>query len=336
MCKTPILHTNFNQTVMSLTIDTHHHMLPEFFFEATNEKGNPVGGLKPHAWSIAGSLAFMDELEIDIAVTSISTPGIELPDRIASKKLARKCNDFAAAMVSKYPRRFGALASVPMPNMDDAIEETCYALDVLKLDGVILFTNSQGIYLGDQRMKPLFHELQRRKATVFVHPNASPDPVAHALGLTDNLIDFPGDTTRVIAQLHYGGTFAETPDVKYVFSHAGGTAPYLAGRFAIVDEMKIMGDSSIRGTAAESFRRLYWDTALAWTDPVLNHLRNIAGMDKVVFGTDFPYVRTDLAVKGKLRIKSNPDLSAVEKKQVFGGNALKLFPRFDSVKISNK
>jgi len=312
---------------MALTIDTHHHMLPEFFFEATNEKANPVGGLKPQAWTPERSLAFMDEAEIDIAVTSISTPGIELPDLLASKELARKCNDFAAMLVAKYPRRFGALGSVPMPDIDDAIEEVVYALDVLKLDGVVLFTNSQGIYLGDKRMKPLFKELQRRKATVFIHPNASPDPVAHALGLTDNLIDFPGDTTRAIAQLHYGGTFAETQDVKYVFSHAGGTAPYLAGRFAIVDELKIMGDSSVTGTSAESFRRLYWDTALAWSDPVLNTLRHIAGMDKVVFGTDYPYARNALAVKGMLKIKTNPDLSAEEKTQVFGGNALELFPR---------
>jgi predicted TIM-barrel fold metal-dependent hydrolase len=316
---------------MSLTIDTHHHMLPDFFFEATNEKGNPVGGLKPHAWSIENSLAFMDEMQIDIAVTSISTPGIELQDRSASKKLARQCNDFAASMISKQPNRFGALASVPMPNVDDAIEEVSYALDVLKLDGVVLFTNAQGIYLGDPRMKPFFKELQRRRTTVFVHPNASPDPVAHQLGLTDNLIDFPGDTTRAIAQLHYGGTFAETPDVKYVFSHAGGTAPYLAGRFAIVDEMQIMGDSSVTGTAADSLRRLYWDTALAWTDPVINHVRHIAGIDKVVFGTDFPYVRNDIALKGKLRLKSNPDLSAEEKTKVFGDNALALFPRFSSI-----
>ena len=316
---------------MALTIDTHHHMLPEFFFEATNEKANPVGGLKPQVWTIERSLAFMEEAEIDIAITSISTPGIQLPDRLASRELAKKCNDFAASLVAKYPRRFGALASVPLPNIDDAIREIVYALDVLKLDGVVLFTNSQGVYLGDQRMKPLFNELQRRKATVFIHPNASPDPVAHVLGLTDNLIDFPGDTTRAIAQLHYGGTFAETPDIKYVFSHAGGTAPYLAGRFAIVDEMKIMGDHSVIGTAADSFRRLYWDTALAWSDPVLNALRHIAGVDKVVFGTDFPYLRNDLAVKGKQKIKSNPTFSAEEKKQVFGGNALKLFPRFGSL-----
>src|ERR1700755_1116847 len=204
-----------------------------------------------------------------------------------------------------------------MPDVDDAIQEFIYALDVLKLDGVVLFTNSHGIYLGDKRMKPLFRELQQRKATVFVPPNASPDPVAHALGLTDNIIDFPGDTTRAIAQLHYGGTFAETPDVKYVFSHAGGTAPYLAGRFAIVDEMKIMGDSSGTGTSADSFRRLYWDTALAWADPVLNHLRHIAGMDRVVFGTDFPYIRRDLAIKGKGKIGANAELSGEENVRVF-------------------
>lgn len=316
---------------MNIIIDTHHHMLPEFFFEATNESANPVGGLKPQPWSPEASLTFMEEAGIDVAILSISTPGIELRDRFASRKLARKCNDFAATLIEKFPRRFGALGSVPMPDMDDAIEEAIYALDVLRLDGLVLFTNSDGIYLGDKRMKPLFRELQKRKATVFVHPNASPDPVAHALGLTDNIIDFPGDTTRAIAQLHYGGTFAETPDVKYVFSHAGGTAPYLAGRFGIVDEMKVMGDSSATGTTAETFRRLYWDTALAWSDPVLNTLRNIAGMDKVAFGTDFPYIRKDLAIKGKQKIDTNPDLSPEEKEQVFCNNALKLFPRLKSI-----
>ncbi|MCI9843563.1 amidohydrolase family protein [Flavobacterium pectinovorum] len=316
---------------MSLTIDTHNHMLPNFFFEATNEKGKPVGGSKPQEWTTEKSLAFMDQMGIDIAVTSISTPGIQLQDRNTSKELARRCNDFAASLIRQHPKRFGALASVPMPDLDDAITEIRYALDVLKLDGVVLFTNSQGIYLGDKRMKPLFQELQKRKATVFIHPNPSPDPIAHTLGITDNLIDFPSDTTRAIAQMHYGGTFAETPDVKYVLSHAGGTAPYLAGRFAIVDEMEIMGDSSLTGTFAETFRRLYWDTALAWTDPVINHLSDIAGLDKVVFGTDFPYIRSDLALKGKQKIESNPNLSVAEKFQIFSGNALKLFPRLTSL-----
>jgi predicted TIM-barrel fold metal-dependent hydrolase len=316
---------------MAITIDTHHHLLPDFFFEATNEKENPVGGLKPQRWTPESSLAFMDEAGIDVAILSISTPGIQLSDRHAGRDLARKCNEFAATLITKHPLRFGAFAGVSMSNIDDAIDEVKYALDVLKLDGVVLFTNSNGIYLGDSSMSPLFDELQRRKTVVYIHPNASPDPVAHTLGLTDNLIDFPGDTTRAVAQLHYGGIFSATPNVKYIFSHAGGTAPYLAGRFAIVDEMNIMGDNSKRGTASEMFRKLYWDTALAWSDPVLHTLSEIAGSDKILFGTDFPYLRKDIAVRCSTKIVGSKELSGKGKNQVLGGNALELFPRLKSI-----
>ena len=288
-------------------------MLPDFFFEATNEKEHPVGGLRPQKWTHENSLAFMDEAEIDVAVLSISTPGIQLSNRTAARELANKCNELAASLISKYPKRFGAFASVPMSDIDDAIDEAIYALDVLKLDGIVLFTNSNGFYLGHWTVRPLFEELQKRKAVVYVHPNASPDPVAHNLGLTDNLIDFPIDTTRAIAQLHYGGTFSATPDVRYIFSHAGGAIPYLAGRLAIADEMKIMGDSSVTGTAAQSFQKMYWDTALAWSDPVLHTLREIAGVDKVLFGTDFPYLRRDIAVRSKINVDASAELSGEEK-----------------------
>jgi 6-methylsalicylate decarboxylase len=310
-------------------------MLPDFFYEATKEKEHPVGGLKPQAWTPESSLAFMDEAGIDVAILSISTPGIQLPDKNADRELARKCNELAATLISKHPKRFGAFASVPVSDIDEAIEEMTYALDVLKLDGVVLFTNSRSIYLGDKTMKSLFDELQQRKAVVYVHPNASPDPAAHNLGITDNLIDFPGDTTRAIAQMHYGGVFAATPDVKYIFSHAGGTVPYLAGRFAIVDEMNIMGDNSKRGTAADTFRKLYWDTALAWSDPVLHTLLQIAGANRILFGTDFPYLRKDIAVRSKANVANSKELSKKEKKRVMGRNALKLFPRFNSIYNEN-
>jgi aminocarboxymuconate-semialdehyde decarboxylase len=131
--------------------------------------------------------------------------------------------------------------------------------------------------------------------------------------------------------MHYGGTFYSTPDVRYIFSHAGGTAPYLAGRFAIVDEMDIMGDSLKRGTAAKTFRKLYWDTALAWSDPVLHTLGKVAGSGKVLFGTDFPYLRKDIAVRSRAYVAKSEELSGKEKKRVLSRNALKLFPRFKAI-----
>lgn len=155
----------------------------------------------------------------------------------------------------------------------------------------------------------------------------SPDPSAHALGLPDTLIDFTADTTRAIAQLHYGGTFARTPDVKYIFSHAGGTVPYLAKRFAIIDEMNVVPGAGARATAAETFRRLYWDTAASWSDPVLHLLREVVGIDHVVFGTDFPYVRRDIALSCRADIESSPELTGFEKTAILGATATALIPR---------
>ena len=171
---------------------------------------------------------------------------------------------------------------------------------------------------------------------VFAHPNRSPDPSAHALELPDTLIDFAADTTRAIAQLHYSSTFARTPDVKDIFARAGRTAPYLAGRFGIIDEMDVIPGAESRASAAETFRRLYWDTALSWTDPVLRTLRDIVGIDHVVFGTDYPYLPRDLAVSCRADIAASPELSEGERTAVLGATATKLIPRLASLQSKSQ
>jgi len=312
---------------VSFTVDIHHHMLPDFFWQATNEGDHPVGGIAPPPWSRASTLSFLDDAGIDVAITSISTPGVHTGDDTAARALARRCNELAAELIRDRPDRFGGFACLPLPDVDGALAELAYAFDDLRLDGVVLFSNARGIYLGDPSFTPLFEELQQRRTVVFVHPNPSPDPGAHALGLPDSLIDYPADTTRVIAQLHYSSTFARTPDVKYIFAHAGGTVPYLAGRFGIIDEMRVIPGAEARATAAETFRRLYWDTALSWTDPVLAMLRSVVGIDHVLFGTDYPYLRRDLAVSAHGHIADSPQLTADEKTAVLGGTAARLIPR---------
>jgi 6-methylsalicylate decarboxylase len=147
------------------------------------------------------------------------------------------------------------------------------------------------------------------------------------LGLPDNLLDFPTDTNRAVAQMHYTNRFARTPNVKYIFSHAGGSIPYLAARFAIIDEMGFIGGVEQRGTAADMFHRIYWDTALSASDPVLRMLRDVAGIDQVLFGTDFPYLRRDLAVGSKQKILRSTELNDSERCAILGNNASRLFPR---------
>src|SRR5438876_1695504 len=306
-------------------------MLPEFFWQETDNAHAPVGGLAPQRWSPEASLSFMDGAGIDVAVVSVSTPGVHVGDHARATTLARRCNEFAAKLVQAKSDRFASFACLPLPAIDASLEELSYAIDVLGLDGFVLFTNSNGVYLGDAVLEPVFEELERRKAVVFVHPNPSPDAVAHSLGLPANLLDFPTDTNRAVAQMHYTNRFARTPNVKYIFSHAGGSIPYLAARFAIIDEMGFIPGGQQRGSAADMFRRIYWDTALAASDPVLRMLRDVAGIDQILYGTDFPYLRRDLAVNVKQRILDSSELNDLERRAILGTNAARLFPRLHSV-----
>jgi 6-methylsalicylate decarboxylase len=316
---------------MSLTVDLHHHVIPEFYWDATNEDGNIAGGINPPRWSLDGAIAYLDEAGIDVAIASISTPGVHLGDDGAARTLARQVNEYLADIKRDLPDRFGALAALPLPDIEGSLEQISYALDLLDLDGVSVMTNAGGSYLGDSRFDPIFAELQRRAAVVFVHPIASPDPVAHTLGLPDSLLDYPVDTSRAIAKLHYSNTFARTPDVKYVFVHAGGTIPFLASRFAIVDQMDVIPGSDERGMFADVLPRLYWDTASAFSDPVLHMLRSVAGLGNVMFGTDYPYPRDAISIAGLRHLQNTAELEDGERRGLLGDTACRLIPRLARV-----
>jgi predicted TIM-barrel fold metal-dependent hydrolase len=316
---------------MSLIVDLHHHVIPDFYWDASNEDGNVAGGINPPRWSLDGAIAYLDQAGIDVAVASISTPGVHLGNDAAARILARRVNEYLADIRRDRPDRFGAFAALPLPDVEGSLEQIEYAFDVLELDGVSIMTNADGSYLGDSRFDPIFAELQRRGAVVFVHPIASPDPIAHTLGLPDTLLDYPVDTSRAIAKLHYSNTFARTPDIKYVFVHAGGTIPYLAPRFAIVDQMDVIAGAQDRGAFADLLPRLYWDTASAFSDPVVHMLRSVTGIGNVVFGTDYPYPHDAISIAGLRQLQNTVELGDSERRHVLGGSAARLIPRLARV-----
>jgi 6-methylsalicylate decarboxylase len=312
---------------MTSIVDLHQHVIPDFYWQASNEDGNAAGGITPPRWSLEGAIAYLDEASIDMAVPSISTPGVHFGDDAAARALARRVNEYLADIKRDRPDRFGAFGALPLPDIEGSLEEIAYIFDVLELDGVSLMTNAGGSYLGDSRFDPIFTELQRRSATVFVHPTASPDPIAHTLGLPDSLLDYPVDTSRAIAKLHYSNTFARTPDIKYLFAHAGGTIPFLASRFAIVDEMNVIPGVEERGSFADTLPRLYWDTASAFSDPVLHMLRSVTSLDNVVFGTDYPYPSNAISIGGLRKLEQTAELTDYERLTVLGNSAARLVPR---------
>src|SRR5260370_2130471 len=136
----------------------------------------------------------METAGVDGAVVSLSTPGVHRGDSAKARALARRCNEFSAELVHAKPDRFGGFACLPLPDVDASLEELSYALDVLRLDGFVLFTNSNGVYLGDPALEPVFEGLERPKTVPYSHPNPPPHPVSHSLALPANLLSFPPHT----------------------------------------------------------------------------------------------------------------------------------------------
>ncbi len=186
----------------------------------------------------------MDRNGIATAVTSISAPGLWFGDSEMTNKLTRQCNDYAAQMRIDHPGRFGMFASLPLPNIDASLREIEYSLDTLRADGIGLMTNCEGKYPGDVAFAPIFDELNRRKAVVYFHPTSA--PCSNCLSeIPAATLDFPFDTTRAVTSLLFGGTFARCPDIRFIFSHAGGTVPFLADRYrAFGGEARVQGQGA--------------------------------------------------------------------------------------------
>ena len=268
----------------------------------------------------------MDANGIATAFTSISSPGLALDDARARADLARRCNEYAAALAADHPGRFGVFATVPLPDVDAAIAEIDHAFDVLDVDGVCLLTNYQGGYLGDPEFRPVMAELDRRAALVFVHPMAPTACPVCASGLSLSTLEFPFDTTRAIASLLLEGTLATYRRIRFIFSHGGGALPFLAGRLeALTRNRPNLAEVAPDGVIAE-LRRLSFDTALAANRLVFGSLLELVPVEQILFGTDFPFGSPDVVAR-TLAGLGTLGLSASALEQIESGNARRLFAR---------
>lgn len=301
-------------------IDVHHHLLPPEYVKAVGNAalGAPIGRDSGPSWTVADSLEAMDKFGIETAITSISSPGIPLEDPKAVQRVARACNEFAKQMTVDHPGRFGVFAVLPLPNIAMSLDEVNYAYDVLHADGIVLHTNYSALYLGDPHFAPLMAELNRRKAVVFVHPTVCSCTMGAIPGLPSSAIEYPHETTRTITSLLFNGTFKDNPDIRFIFSHAGGTIPFLVNRIA-----------KLPGTAPNGplplLRRQYYDLAQSANPQAMVPLLGMVDVSQVVFGTDFPFVRAINTVVDGI---AHAGLQAADIARIDRNNALGLFPRF--------
>jgi hypothetical protein len=184
-------------------IDVHQHVVPPFYAKALpTHGGDPSGTITPQ-WSPESAIDFMDSQEIATGILSLTAPSVVRWEKSERREMARRVNEYTADLVAKRPDRFGNFAALPVPDVDGALRELEHALDTLRADGVILLANYAGKYLGDTGFEPLWAELDRRQAVVFVHPGQPPLPIV--AGVAGPLVDYPFDTTRTAVQLVLNG-----------------------------------------------------------------------------------------------------------------------------------
>ena len=267
-------------------IDTHHHLVPTFYRDWLRGKGVEAGGLPIPEWSPEASLELMEANEIETAIVSVSTPGVEPGSLEEAREMARRLNDYAAELGRNYPDRFGFFATLTLPDVGGALAELERAYDELGARGVVLPANAEGVYLGDAAFDELFDELQRRKALIFVHPATLPGPGVP--GIPAYVADFLLDTVRAALSLARSGTLDRCPDIKPILAHSGGFLPFAGARLSgTVDS-----DGSLE-RGYNLLQRFYLDTALASSPFALPSTVAWVPADQLLYGSDFPYARPE-------------------------------------------
>ena len=308
-------------------VDVHHHIVPPFYLAENRERiaGSPSRAISTAwlEWSPRKSIDAMDEHGVATAMISLSTPGLWFGDKDEARGTARRFNDYAVELSENHPGRFGLFGAIPLPDTQGSLREIEYALDVLKADGIGLLSSYDDKWLGDPSFRPVFEELDRRGAVVFVHPttpNCFQDLIPSVSSLMAEAIQ---DTTRTVISLLFSGTLTRFRNIKFIFSHAGGSVPVVAARMTLYGP-KDIAEILPNGVEYE-LQRLYFDIAVSGHRPAIAALANLVPVSQILFGSDFPY----RALEESAGTLGNLGLSIEDLLAIGRGSALKLFPRLN-------
>lgn len=270
----------------SSTIDVHHHLYPPTFVAALAKADQTTAAAKE--WSPARSLEDMDAAGVALAITSITTPGVAFGGDELARRLARECNEYGARLKADHKGRFGNFAILPWPNADASLREIEYSLDTLNAEGIGMLTNYGDKWFGDPYFAPVFAELNRRKAVVYTHPTSANCCRNALAGIPDTAIEYGTDTSRAIVRTVFSGTSQKYPDIRFIFSHAGGTMPFLIERLTSLAKTPQYAAQFPKGFSAEA-GRFFYDTAQASNPAAMSALKKVVPMTQIVFGTDYPF-----------------------------------------------
>src|SRR5260221_342039 len=304
-------------------IDVHSHPILPF------GQGAPVGpGQQQPDWSVESALSYMEEHDIAACVLSDPDSANHAMGQEA-RDIARRVNETLADIVSRHPNRSGAVATVSRQDADGTVTEIAYALDILKMEGFSTSTSISDVYLGEPQFDPWFEELNRRGATLFVHPTFTKATQTLLIGLNPSVLEFMFDTTRMIANMVATGARKRFSNIKIISTHGGGTIPYLVTRIQTLEHTFGVGPGRLElapEEVREGIASFYYDLTAATSEAQLGAILKLVPVSQLVMGLDFPLMPKStfapaIADIGRYRAFSDTDLQSLSY-----GNAGRLYP----------
>jgi 6-methylsalicylate decarboxylase len=313
-------------------IDVHAHYIPQVYRDALVAAGQaqPDGIPALPEWTQALAIDAMDKLDVRLAILSVSSPGVHFGDDAAAAALARAVNETGAQIRAATPERFGFFAALPLPDIGASVAETRHALDDLGAAGVGLLTNHRGIYLGDERLEPIFAEVEARKSVVFIHPTSPPQPTGGPQ-LPAPVLEFMFETTRSVTDLVLSGVLRRHPDLRIIVPHAGAVLPVLASRVDIfAPVLGGTGDGDEVPSLRAALKILHYDLAGAPVEEQLAALLSVADPSRLHYGSDFPFTPWQACQYLAQQLQASCQLDDQALNAIFTGNAAHLFRAGDT------
>ena len=322
-------------------IDLFCHIIPPKFKEVLFNKADRVspyllGNTKalPAMFELDIRFRMMDKYEGLRHVLDLSAPVLEtvLGGKDA-EELARMANDEMAELMSKYPDRFaGAVAALPMNDIDAAVREAERTMKELKFNGIQLCSSIYGKPLDRPEFMPLYEKMAQYDLPIWIHPvrdTGTPDYPGENSSQYNlfSIFGWPFETTLAMGRIVFSGIMEKYPTLKFIPHHCGAMVPFFAGRVpaGVAQSGHI---AKLTKPAVQYFKRFYGDTVINGSTPALMCGYAFFGADQMVFATDYPYpggaARNDIEVGEVLKSVERMNITPEEKAKIFSGNARRL------------
>lgn len=316
--------------VAQKAVDVHTHNILPVHLEMLKKHNAELEETFPlPVWDIDDHLKFMQEAGIECAMLTMPAPQPFYGDAEESRETIREINSQTADIKEKHTGKFLFCAALPLPDVDAAIQEAVYALDVLGADGIKLASNSRGQYLGDAALDPLMEVLNERNAVVIIHPHR-PTPYPEDIIKTAPLAiyEYPAETTRAVINMIARNVLVRYPNIKVVVPHCGSFLPIAIPRMKAVHPAMLVNDLMQPIDWPGNLSRLYYDLAGSPTPEILKMLLTITTPEHIMYGSDYPYQPEDVLTQNLNRLR---ELLRQDKELapyadgILSGNARRLF-----------